>query len=203
MPSHLSELPAGLIAGYAGISASTLGHLGRTGYLPELKPLVAGTRLLGRVVTARIPLPHGALLREALIASRPGDVLVIEAVGDPHCACWGELRTLAALVKGLAGVVVGGAITDVQALRRLGLPVFHRGISAVTTQGGEALGELNVELQLGETLVCPGDLALGDDDGLFVLSPARAAALLPSAQAKEATDQARRAQLLQRLAEGR
>jgi regulator of RNase E activity RraA len=203
MPGPLSELPAELIAGYAEVAASTLGHLGRTGYLPELKPVVANTRLLGRVVTARIPLPHGALLREALIASRPGDVLVIEAVGDPHCACWGELRTLAALIKGLAGVVVNGAITDVQALRQLGLPVFHRGISAVTTQGGEALGELNVELQLGETRVCPGDLALGDDDGLFVLSPARAAALLPGALAKEAADQARRAQLLQRLTEGR
>jgi regulator of RNase E activity RraA len=202
MPSHLTSLPTELIAGYAAVSTSTLGHLSHEGYLPDLKAAASGSRLLGRVVTARIPLPHGALLREALIASQPGDVLVIEAEGDPYCACWGELRTLAALVKGLAGVVVSGAITDVQAIRQLALPVFHRGVSAKTTQGGDALGELNGELQLGEVRIRPGDLALGDDDGLFILPPRCAERLLPRALAKEAADQERRTQLVQRLAKG-
>lgn len=199
MPGHL---PAELLAGYDTIAASTLGHLTATGYLPDLKTAVAGSRLLGRVVTARILLPQGALLREALIGSQPGDVLVIDAVGDPHCACWGELRTLAALVKGLAGIVVNGAITDVQAIRQLGLPVFHRGISALTTRGGEAWGELNVELLLGGTRIRPGDLALGDDDGLFILPPALASELLPGALAKEAADRERRAHLLELLTPG-
>lgn len=126
---------AALLEHYRGIAPSTLGHFGDEGYLRGIRPLFDGLRMLGTVVTVKVFAPDGAILRDALLLSEPGDVLVIQCLGDQECACWGELRTLAGLIKGLAGVVVEGAVTDVAALREHRLPVFSRGVSAYTTRG--------------------------------------------------------------------
>jgi regulator of RNase E activity RraA len=126
-------------------------------------------------------------------------VVVIECVGDEECGCWGELRTLAGLIKGLAGVVVSGAVTDVSALRRHGLPIFCRDVSAYTTRGIGARGEVNRSINVGGVQVQSGDLAIGDDDGVYILDARRAAELLPELLAKEETDERRRAEFLQRL----
>lgn len=189
-----------VIAQYRGIAASTIGHLTDNGYLRGIRPLFDGIRMVGNVVTVKVHLPDGSILRDALLNSQPGDVLVIECVGDRHCACWGELRTLAGLIKGLAGVVVSGAVTDVAALREHRLPVFSQGISAVTTRSLGQNGELNGPISIGGVAVNPGDLAVGDDDGVFVLNPQQAAELLPGLLAKERADRGRREEFLGRLA---
>ena len=188
-----------LIAQYRTIPSSTIGHFSDHGFLRGIKPLFNDIRMVGNVVTVKVFPPDGSILREALLLSQPGDVLVIECVGDEECGCWGELRTLAGLIKGLAGVVVSGAVTDVSALRLHGLPVFCRNVSAFTTRGIGAQGEVNQPIQVGEVRVQPGDLAIGDDDGVFILDAGRAAELLPELLIKEETDQLRRTELLQRL----
>lgn len=188
-----------LLNAYRDIPSSTIGHFSDRGFLRGIKPLFNDIRMLGNVVTVKVFPPDGSILREALLLSQPGDVLVIECVGDNECGCWGELRTLAGLIKGLAGVVVSGAVTDVNALRRHGLPVFCREISAYTTRGIGAQGEVNQPIHIGEVRVRPGDLAIGDDDGVYILDARRAVQLLPELLAKEETDQHRCAQLLLRL----
>ncbi|WP_122556404.1 RraA family protein [Pseudomonas viridiflava] len=188
---------------YRDISASTIGHVTEAGYLPGLRPVFEGARMVGNVVTVKVDLPDGSILRDALINSEPGDVLVVECTGDAHCACWGELRTLAGLIKGLAGVVVSGSVTDVAALRAHGLPVFSRGISAVTTRSLGQSGALNHPVRICEVTVQPGDLAIGDDDGVFILSAQQAGELLPELLAKEQADRTRRDELLGRLVEKR
>lgn len=188
-----------LIAEYRTIPPSTIGHFSDRGFLRGIKPLFNDIRMVGNVVTVKVFPPDGSVLREALLLSQPGDVLVIECIGDQECGCWGELRTLAGLIKGLAGVVVSGAVTDVSALRQHGLPVFCRDVSAYTTRGIGAQGEVNRPIQIGEVTVHPGDLAIGDDDGVFILDAGRAAELFPELMAKEAADQRRRAEFLQRL----
>lgn len=198
-----SHASAALLEHYRGVAASTLGHFGDEGYLRGIRPLFDGLRMLGNVVTARVFAPDGSILRDALLLAEPGDVLVIECLGDPDCACWGELRTLAGLIKGLAGVVVEGAVTDVAALREHRLPVFSRGVSAFTTRGIGQQGEVNRPIEVAGVRVKPGDIALGDDDGVFILDGPRAEALLPQLLAKEALDRERRAGFLQRLASGR
>ncbi len=191
---------AALLEHYRGIAPSTLGHFGDEGYLRGIRPLFDGLRMLGNVVTVKVFAPDGAILRDALLLSEPGDVLVIQCVGDQECACWGELRTLAGLIKGLAGVVVEGAVTDVAALREHRLPVFSRGVSAYTTRGIGQQGEVNLPIEVAGVRVNPGDIAIGDDDGVFILDGQRAEALLPELLAKEALDRERRAAFLQRLA---
>ncbi|RMS11957.1 hypothetical protein ALP75_201512 [Pseudomonas syringae pv. actinidiae] len=195
------QLSDAVIEQFRGIAASTLGHLTNSGYLRGIRPLFDGARLVGNVVTVKVHLPDGSILRDALLNSLPGDVLVIECVGDKHCACWGELRTLAGLIKGLAGVVVSGAVTDVAALREHRLPVFSQGISAVTTRSLGESGELNGPVDIGGVVVNPGDIAIGDDDGVFILSPQQANELLPGLLVKEGADRARREEFLGRLNE--
>ncbi|WP_338805591.1 RraA family protein [Pseudomonas chlororaphis] len=191
---------AALLEHYRGIAPSTLGHFGDEGYLRGIRPLFDGLRMLGNVVTVKVFAPDGAILRDALLLSEPGDVLVIQCVGDQECACWGELRTLAGLIKGLSGVVVEGAVTDVAALREHRLPVFSRGVSAYTTRGIGQQGEVNLPIEVAGVRVNPGDIAIGDDDGVFILDGQRAEALLPELLAKEELDRERRAAFLQRLA---
>ncbi|WDG45370.1 RraA family protein [Pseudomonas chlororaphis] len=191
---------AALLEHYRGIAPSTLGHFGDEGYLRGIRPLFDGLRMLGNVVTVKVFAPDGAILRDALLLSEPGDVLVIQCVGDQECACWGELRTLAGLIKGLSGVVVEGAVTDVAALREHRLPVFSRGVSAYTTRGIGQQGEVNLPIEVAGVRVNPGDIAIGDDDGVFILDGQRAEALLPQLLVKEALDRERRAAFLQRLA---
>ncbi|AZD73586.1 RraA family protein [Pseudomonas chlororaphis] len=191
---------AALLEHYRGIAPSTLGHFGDEGYLRGIRPLFDGLCMLGNVVTVKVFAPDGAILRDALLLSEPGDVLVIQCVGDQECACWGELRTLAGLIKGLSGVVVEGAVTDVAALREHRLPVFSRGVSAYTTRGIGQQGEVNLPIEVAGVRVNPGDIAIGDDDGVFILDGQRAEALLPELLAKEVLDRERRAAFLQRLA---
>lgn len=189
-----------LLQAYRGIACSTIGHLSDSGYLRGIRPLFDDSRMLGTVVTVKVFTPDGSVIREALLASEPGDVLVIECVGDPDCACWGELRTLAGLVKGLAGVVVAGPVTDVGALRRHRLPLFCRGASAFTTRSLGLAGEVNLPVEVGGVRVQPGDLAIGDDDGVFILGAQQAEELLPALLAKEQADQLRREELLHKVA---
>ncbi|KPA91347.1 MULTISPECIES: RraA family protein [Pseudomonas] len=190
---------AALLLQYRSISSSTIGHVLDTGYLRGLRPLFEGIHMIGNVVTARLRTPDGSILRDALLCCEPGDVLVIECEGDRECACWGELRTLAALIKGLAGVVVSGAVTDVAALREHRLPIFSRGVSALTTRSLGQSGELNLPVRVGDVQVQPGDLAIGDDDGVFILTAQQARELLPQFVAKENADRLRRAGLLAKL----
>jgi 4-hydroxy-4-methyl-2-oxoglutarate aldolase len=185
-----------LLALYADIDASTIGHLCEDGYLHALRPLARPTRLLGNAVTVKLPAVDGSAIRQALILAQAGDVLVIDmAPGDRRRACWGELRTLAALKKGLAGVVIAGCVTDVREVEALGFPVFSRGASALTTRTLDVGGAVNVPLRIGGVPVRPGDLVVGDDDGLFVLDPAQARAVGTHALAKQRADAERRVQL--------
>jgi len=191
-----------LIERYREVAASTLGHLTEQGHLRDIHALLKGVRMVGNVVTVKLFPPDGSVLRDALVLSQPGDVLVIECAGDDAYACWGELRTLAALIKGLAGVVIAGPATDVAALRQHRLPIFCRGAGALTTRGIGQEGEVNGPIQIAGVTVHPGDLAIGDDDGVFILSPEQAAELWPRAQAKEHADRVRRVELLERLNRG-
>lgn len=181
-----------LLAGYRHISTSTLGHLTEAGYLSGIRPLLPDVQMAGNVVTVKLCPPDGGVLREALLLSQPGDVLVIDASDEEERACWGELRALAARVKGLAGVVVAGAVTDSRALRQLGLPVFCKGVSAITTRTLGTAGAVNVPVTVAGVTVQPGDVAIGDDDGVFILSPSAARDWLEKAQHKELADTERR-----------
>ncbi|WP_136253495.1 RraA family protein [Onishia niordana] len=177
---------------YQALATSTLGHVTDFGAIASLSPLKRPVRLLGTALTVRIPHLDGSIIKEALKMACPGDVLVIDVSGDHHRACWGEFRAYAALRKELAGVVTNGAITDHDALSRLPLPTFARSTSPLTTRALELEGEINTPVAIDGTAINPGDLVLGDDDGLFVIPPHRADALAEAAEAKQAQEEEKR-----------
>ncbi|MBW5801670.1 RraA family protein [Halomonas elongata] len=177
---------------YRTLATSTLGHFTDFGAITSLSPIQRPVRLLGTAVTVRIPHVDGSIIREALKMACPGDVLVIDVSGDHRRACWGEFRAYAALRKQLAGVVTNGAITDWDALSRLNLPTYSRTTSPLTTRALELEGEINTPVAIDGVTINPGDLVVGDDDGLFIIPPQRADALADAAENKQAQEEEKR-----------
>jgi len=138
-----------------------------------LRPVAPGLRLVGRAFTVRAYPGDWSKPVEAIDLASPGDVIVVDA-GGLGPALWGELATHSAIGKGIAGVVVDGAVRDTPEIRRLGFPAFSR---LVTSNAGEpkGLGETGVPVSVGGVRVSPGDWIVADDDGVMVV-PAREAA---------------------------
>ncbi|MDI6854984.1 MAG: DUF561 domain-containing protein [Deltaproteobacteria bacterium] len=150
------------------VSAANLSDaLHRAGVLEGLRPLFRGIKMTGRVLTVRTYPGDWAKPVEAIDLAQPGDVIVIDA-GGVGPAIWGELATHSALQKGVAGVVIDGAIRDSGDIVRLGFPAFSR---LIMPNAGEpkGFGEIGVPIRLGGLRVETGDYILGDDDGVAVL----------------------------------
>lgn len=192
---HARALAPELLELYRDIQPSTIGHLTDFGYIRGLRPLFYPIRLLGQALTVRLPHMDSAALGEALAGAQLGDVLVIDMSGDEERACWGEFRAYKAMAKQVAGVVVSGCVSDTAVLRKLGFPVFCRGISAWTTRSLELEGEVNTCISVGGVAVRPGDLIIGDEDGLFAIDPLRAEELGRQAVEKQRREQRSREQL--------
>jgi 3-hexulose-6-phosphate synthase / 6-phospho-3-hexuloisomerase len=140
--------------------------------LAGLRPLAPGQFACGPAVTVRTLPGDWAKPVEAIDQAAPGDVIVIDAGGLPP-AVWGELATESAKNKGLAGLVVHGAVRDTADIRRLQFPVWS---ALVCSHAGDphGLGHVNLPISIAGQRVCPGDWIVADDDGVIVLPRDRA-----------------------------
>ena len=145
----------------------------RQGDSKGIKPVMNGTKLVGTAVTVRTYPGDWAKPVEAVDAASCGDVIVIDA-GGVEPAVWGELATHSSIQKSISGVVIDGAIRDVEEVKKLGFPAFSR---IITPSAGEpkGFGEIGVPVRIGGISVSPGDWIVGDDDGVVVI-PHRGAA---------------------------
>lgn len=184
-----------LIESYKGIATSTIGHLNERGYLPDVKALYPCTHTIaGKVVTVMLHSENTEVINQALIQAQPNDVLCIDAQVLGNKACWGALRTCAAIYEKHAGVIVIGQATDSLQIQQLGFPVFAQGVSAITTfKSNDTKGVLGADIHycFGEqsTLIHSGDIAIMDNDGVFVLPLEVAQQLLPDCQDKHQQDE--------------
>jgi 4-hydroxy-4-methyl-2-oxoglutarate aldolase len=149
-----------------------------------LRPLPNHIRLVGRAVTARCEdLDFGAVLHAVDRAER-GDVLVIAAGGNLEAAMIGDLLSGKARLKGIAGVVCDGAVRDIAILKEWAdFPVFTLGTIARGPSSKER-GSVNEPVDFGGVRVTPGDLVVGDEDGLVFLSPGDAIEAIEAAEAR-------------------
>jgi len=140
--------------------------------LAGIRPLWPGLSACGPAVTVRTVAGDWAKPVEAIDVAKAGEVIAIDAGGRPP-AVWGELASESAKNKGLAGLVVDGAVRDTADIRKLGLPVWTK---QVTSHAGDphGLGEINRPIEISGQRICPGDWICADDDGVMVLPRARA-----------------------------
>ena len=157
---------------------------GRRGMLaPEIRPLWPGAHVVGRARCVACA-PHDNLaLHRALSRAEAGEVLVV-AGGDRLHGAWGEVMTEAALARGVAGLVTEGAVRDSSAIERLRFPVFAVGVAVGGTSKSDG-GTLDREVVVGGALVRPGDVVIGDADGVVVVAADRVEAVVRAAQERD------------------
>lgn len=196
----LALLPTDLVERWAGVPVTIAADLfrGRTLLDPAIRPqrpFAGGRRLAGRAVTALCEAADYGPVHHAIAAAGAGDVVAVDAGGRMDAAMIGELLSGAARRKGIAGVVVDGPVRDVATLASWpDFPVFSRGHTARGPSSMER-GEVNGAVVIGGVRVEPGDLVLGDDDGLVVIPSGEAAARLEAALAMVAAEAAWEARL--------
>jgi 4-hydroxy-4-methyl-2-oxoglutarate aldolase len=149
---------------------------------PSIRPLAAGMRLCGPAHTVKCYPGSIITVHKALLKARPGEVLVVDGEGDERGALFGELMTLQAIGNRLAGVVVDGPVRDRNAVIESGFAVFA---SSTTPRVGSnrRLGETQIPIQCGGVVVRPGDLIVGDDEGVAVIAAEQVNAVLEAAEA--------------------
>jgi 3-hexulose-6-phosphate synthase / 6-phospho-3-hexuloisomerase len=145
----------------------------RKGAMSGIVSMCGNVKMVGRAVTVQTFPGDWAKPVEAIDIARKNEVIVINNDGATHIAPWGELATLSCVKKGISGVVIDGAVRDVDDIRIMKFPLFAK---AVVPNAGEpkGFGEINAEIQCGGQYVRPGDWIVGDEGGVVVIPGERA-----------------------------
>ncbi len=149
-----------------------------------------GLPLCGAAVTVNARPGDNLMVHKALEVAGPGDVVVVCTHGNTTSAVFGELMGHTAVGAGLGGIVVDGAIRDVDGLKALGLPAFSRTVTPGSCDK-DGPGEINVPVSCGSTVVMPGDLIVGDEDGVSVVPREDVTAVLEAVSTLEGREKRR------------
>jgi 4-hydroxy-4-methyl-2-oxoglutarate aldolase len=172
-----------LIEAFRDLGAATVYEAAsRSGSVdPAIKPLARGVRLLGPALTVRCHPRDNLMLHKALQIAQQGDVLVAATDGYPQAGYWGALMATSAVARRLGGLAIDGCIRDSAEILRMGFPIFCRG-TCIRGTTKSVLGSVNHPILFGEVIVNPGDLVLGDDDGLVIIPQANIETVLAAAR---------------------
>lgn len=198
---RIERVDQALVDQARSLPAATLHEAGgRIGVMPSaIKPVAASFRICGPAITVHSPGGDNLWLHRALYVAQPGDVLVVH-VSDVHdYGYWGEIMSTAARVRGLGGLVIDGCVRDGAVLESFGFPVFARGLCIRGTgKDFGARGWINAPTLFEDLTVHPGDLIVGDTDGVVCIPRQRSAEIVAAAQARETKE----ADVLRRLEAG-
>ncbi|WP_041528091.1 4-carboxy-4-hydroxy-2-oxoadipate aldolase/oxaloacetate decarboxylase [Paracoccus aminophilus] len=161
---------------------------GQTGALNSaIKPIDPVLKLAGRALTVDARPGDNLVIHYALSKAQPGDVLVVDAKAFVDAGPWGDILTLAAQKAGIAGLVIDGAVRDAEAIIEMGFPVFSRGLSIKGTNKYQP-GRVNVPVVCGGVLVNPGDIVVGDRDGVVAIPADRLDAVMAASKQRVAAE---------------
>lgn len=198
---EFERVDAGIVSQAAQFPSSILADVaGRRGALHgRIAPLAPAMRFAGPALTVEVRPGDNLMIHAALAVARPGDVIVVDGKGDLTSALMGEIMSQQAVALGVVAVVIDGAVRDADAIRELGLPMFAAGLNPNGPTKNIA-GRLNHPISIGGVTVRPGDLVVGDGDGVTVIERDKAAAMLPLAAEKVAAETRRIADIKSRKA---
>ena len=168
--THIERTPKELIDQFRGIGTATVHEAsGRKGAVDcAIKPISRGVRLCGPAFTVQCHPEDNLMLHKAVERARPGDILVASVQGYYEAGYWGGLMATSAVARKIGGLAIDGSIRDSAEIIQMGFPIFCRGFCIHGTTK-TVLGLINHPILFGGVLVHPGDLILGDDDGMVVV----------------------------------
>jgi regulator of RNase E activity RraA len=186
-----------VVARASAFAASILADVaGRRGTLDgRIAPVSPSMRFAGPAFTVEVRAGDNLMIHAAITMAKPGDVIIVDGRADRGCALMGSIMVTACRMLGLAGVVLDAAVRDTDELREMGFPVFAAGANP---NGPTKFvpGRINWPISCGGVAVSPGDLVVGDADGVVVIEREKAPALLEAAAKKVAEERARIAEIV-------
>jgi 4-hydroxy-4-methyl-2-oxoglutarate aldolase len=185
---HYKELPSATVHEASG---------GKGALSSRIKPISPDMKVCGTAVTVKLRPGDNLMLHKAIYVAEPGDVIVADADGYMEAGAWGEIMAVAAQNRGIAGLVFNGAVRDSDAMSERGFPVFCCGLCIKGTEK-ISLGRINHPLNLDNITIMPGDLILGDRDGVVVVEREEAEEVLQKSLAREEKEKG----VMERLAQG-
>lgn len=159
---------------------------------PAIKPLKEEYHIAGEAFTVELAVGDNLHLLKALKEAKPGDILVVDVKGDTYRAIAGDFVVGMMQTLELGGLVVDGVIRDIIDIKKLNFPVFSKG-TTVASGSKNGPGATNIPISCGGASVQPGDIVVGDVDGVVIVPRDEAATVLQKAQEKEAADEKREA----------
>lgn len=176
--AEAGKYPSSILADVAGRRGALHGRIA---------PLAATMRFAGPAITVEVRPGDNLMIHAAMAVAKPGDVIVVDGKGDLSSALMGEIMSQQCVALGVVAVVIDGAVRDGQAIRELGFPMYAAGLNP-NGPTKSVSGRVNHPISIGGVSVRPGDLLVGDADGVTVIEREKAASLLPLAAEKLAME---------------
>ncbi len=164
--------------------SDVLDSLGINGGCLGIKPVVSGKKMVGSAFTMRY-IPCGeekGTVGDYIDDVEEDEVLVLDNAGRLNCTVWGDLLSLAAQKRGVAGTVIDGVCRDVDDIRKMGYPIYTKDVYMVTGKERVQVDAYNVPVSVSSVQVRPGDIIMGDDSGVIVVPFERAEEVIEKAQ---------------------
>lgn len=198
--SEITRPPRNIVDQLKSLPSATVHEvLGKKGALDSrIKPIDKEMKICGPAMTVRCHVGDNLTLHYAISKAKEGDVLVVDAGGYEEEGLWGEITTMAALQRGISGLVIDGGVRDTERIVELGFPVFSRSVSIKGTVK-ETLGDINTSINCAGTLVNPGDAILGDRDGVVVIPKDKIDEVYEKGQNKEKKEK----EIIEEIAKGK
>ncbi len=180
IPRPAKKIVKGFVSLPTAAISDALDAFGLRGGCEGILPVVQGAKMAGPAFTIRY-VPIGQVkgtVGDYIDIVEPGDVIVLDNYGRTDCTVWGDILTMVAKQKGIAGTVIDGVCRDVPYIIKEKYPIFTRGRFMMTGKDRVMVEAMNVTVSIGKTQVKPGDIMVGDDTGVVVVPHERAEEVL-------------------------
>lgn len=177
------------VADLQGVPTADIGEArdGRGIFPARIRPLSTGTVVSGRALPVKCPGGENLTIHRAIYEALPGDILVV-GTGEPtECGYWGDIMTLAAVERGIAGLIIDGCVRDTESIRAHGFPVFASG-TAIRGTAKTGSGTIGEELTIGDATVRTGDFVSADGDGIVAVPAGTEDAVFARVQERQAKE---------------